>query len=119
MSKTKLLGCYGESLAADYLIKKGYAIVAKNYRAGRSELDIITEKDGRLVFFEIKTRNHDDICNMEIPLGQEQSNNLKRGIIAYCIKNHVNLDMVRLDLLLVSVDRKNRLIRFKHYRDVF
>jgi putative endonuclease len=119
MSTTRALGDYGESLAADYLANKGYAVIAKNYRTGRSELDIITKKDGRLVFFEIKTRNHLDNRDKEVPLNREQTDNLKRGVIAYCIKNCINLDTVRLDLLLVSVNRKDCLVRFKHYRDIF
>ncbi len=50
------LGDRGEMIACDFLIKKGYAILEKNYRCKIGEADIIVQKDGRLVFVEVKTR---------------------------------------------------------------
>ena len=44
MNTTKL-GRQGESLAAESYQKKGYTILKRNYRFGRSEVDIIARKD--------------------------------------------------------------------------
>lgn len=57
MAEHNDLGKYGEKLACDYLIDKGYIIVSKNYRYGKGEIDIIaTNAAGKYVFFEVKTR---------------------------------------------------------------
>ena len=37
------LGPWGEALAAEYLRKRGYHIVATNYRSRYGEIDIIAE----------------------------------------------------------------------------
>ena len=53
---TKLIGAYGEQLAARYLRGEKYKILAANYRAGTGEIDIIAEKRKVICFVEVKTR---------------------------------------------------------------
>lgn len=50
------LGRQGEALAASYLETRGYRILARNFRVRGAELDIVAEKNGTLVFVEVKTR---------------------------------------------------------------
>jgi putative endonuclease len=50
-------GKKGEEMAAAWLENKGYQIVARNWRAGRYELDLVAKKDEVLHFFEIKMRS--------------------------------------------------------------
>ncbi len=50
------IGLLGESLAVSYLQKKSYIILARNYRGGKGELDIVAVDRGTLVFVEVKTR---------------------------------------------------------------
>ena len=44
------LGEWGEAQAAALLRRKGFRIVAQNFRTRYGELDIVAEKDGFLVF---------------------------------------------------------------------
>ncbi len=53
---TKLLGRAGENFAAQFLLDEGYKIITRNYRIKTAEIDIIAEKDGVIVFVEVKTR---------------------------------------------------------------
>ena len=50
------LGKAGEDLACRELERRGYAIVARRYRAHRGELDIIARDGATLVFVEVKAR---------------------------------------------------------------
>ena len=52
------LGKLGESLARDELIRRGYAILATRYRSRFGEIDIVSEKDGVIVFVEVKARRN-------------------------------------------------------------
>lgn len=54
--KTKEVGNWGEDLAAEHLVKAGYAIVDRNWRVDHFEIDIVAMKNGRIVFVEVKTR---------------------------------------------------------------
>ena len=59
MSDTKLLGRYGEALAAEYLRKKGYTLLGMNYRTRLGEIDIIAADRRYVVFAEVKLRKDD------------------------------------------------------------
>lgn len=50
-------GSDGEGVAAEYLLKKGYEVLERNYRYSRAEVDLIVRKDNWLVFVEVKTRS--------------------------------------------------------------
>lgn len=56
MSDTKLLGRFGEAAAAEYLRKKGYALLGMNYRTRLGEIDLIASRGRYLVFAEVKLR---------------------------------------------------------------
>jgi putative endonuclease len=47
----------GESLVASHLERQGFVIVARNVRAGRSELDLLAVRDRLLVICEVRTRS--------------------------------------------------------------
>ena len=51
------VGAKYEAMAADYLQKKGYRIMERNFRSPFGEIDIIAEKDGVIVYVEIKYRS--------------------------------------------------------------
>lgn len=51
-----LLGPWGEAQAADYLRRKGYSLVAANYRCRFGEIDLIVKNKRYLVFVEVKLR---------------------------------------------------------------
>ncbi|HPB68431.1 MAG TPA: YraN family protein [Candidatus Omnitrophota bacterium] len=54
------LGRRGEALAAEYLKKAGYRIVACNFRNALGEIDIVARDGAILCFVEVKTRSSDD-----------------------------------------------------------
>lgn len=58
---TKQIGNLGETLASQYLIKNGYKILEKNIKLSNLEIDIITFKNKRHTFFEVKTRQQINI----------------------------------------------------------
>ncbi|HEX5659501.1 MAG TPA: YraN family protein [Polyangiales bacterium] len=50
------LGVQGEDLVAGHLERQGFAIVGRNLRAGRYELDLLAVRDRLLVICEVRTR---------------------------------------------------------------
>ncbi len=49
-------GDYGERLAQAYLERRGYRLLAKNYRAGRHEIDLVMRDGAYTVFVKVKAR---------------------------------------------------------------
>ena len=58
MRGSKLTGAWGEALAAEYLRKKRYSIVAAGYRSRFGEIDLIVQNREYLVFVEVKLRKN-------------------------------------------------------------
>ena len=56
MAATKLNGAWGEALAAEYLRKKHYKLVAAGYHSRFGEIDLIVQNKQYLVFVEVKLR---------------------------------------------------------------
>lgn len=52
-------GNEGEALAASFLNKKGYTILARQYRCAFGEIDLVCQKANEVVFVEVKSRNSD------------------------------------------------------------
>ena len=59
MGRSKLLGGWGEALAAEYLRRKRYEIVAQGYSCRFGEIDQIVKNRKYLAFVEVKLRKSD------------------------------------------------------------
>ena len=56
MSRNQRVGQWGEQAAADFLVERGYQLIARNVRTPYGEIDLIVSKDGFTVFVEVKAR---------------------------------------------------------------
>ena len=59
MARNNIVGAWGEALAAQYLKKKHYKILASGYRSRFGEIDLIACDKDYLVFVEVKLRKSD------------------------------------------------------------
>ncbi|MCL2603976.1 MAG: YraN family protein [Defluviitaleaceae bacterium] len=50
-------GMLGQQAAEDYLVKKNYRILQRNYRVKSGEIDLIAQDGAYLVFVEVKSRS--------------------------------------------------------------
>ena len=95
------LGLSAESRAAAFLIAKGYRIVARRWRSGVGEIDIVARRRRTLVFVEVKARERLDDAAEAVTVRQQ------RRIIAAAeawLASHpddINCDM-RFDVMLVA-----------------
>jgi putative endonuclease len=55
----KEAGRIGEQVATDFLIRRGFRIIERNYRRPWGEIDVIAERDGLVRFVEVKTLSRD------------------------------------------------------------
>ena len=56
MATSHDLGRNSESIAARYLLDRGYFILERNYRVGRKEVDLIAQRDRVVAFVEVKSK---------------------------------------------------------------
>ena len=109
-------GAEGERLAALYLEEKGYTILEKNWRFGKEEVDLITEKEGTLVIAEVKTRQGRFFGEPEEFVNQQKKKHLIKAANVYVEQKGLNLE-VRFDIIGVILAGKNH--RINHVEDAF
>ena len=115
--QTKTLGRRGEEAAARYLRRKGYRIVARGQREGRSEIDLVAV-DGRVVVFvEVKTLASSELGHPADAITPDKQKALTRGALSY-LKRHGLLEYAsRFDV--VAITWSNRKPRIEHIRNAF
>lgn len=110
------LGKLGEDLAVEYLIKKGYQILERNWRSGHKEIDIIALFDETLAIVEVKTRKTDDYGEPDIAVGAYKQRMLIWAADAYVRYKNLNVD-VRFDIIsIVFTDEEPQI---EHIEDAF
>lgn len=112
------LGKAGEELAALYLSQKGYQVVARNYRSGKGEIDLIAWENTRLlVFFEVKTRRKAGFGGPENAVTVAKQKLIARTAGLYM--EHINYDWaVRFDVIAILWG-KNKTPQIQHHQDAF
>jgi len=110
-SEKRKFGDVGEQEAEKFLIKNGYRILDKNYRIKNiGEIDLIGEKNNKLVFFEVKTRNVKHATNfpIEYSINHKKRVNLKRICQIYLAEKRYSPDkQFQVDALFVKVNTAN------------
>jgi putative endonuclease len=75
----KQLGAAGEKLAAKFLKKSGYKILARNYVCPSGEIDLVCFGDGAVVFVEVKTRQDDTAADPEANITPAKQRQIERA----------------------------------------
>lgn len=118
------IGRYGESLASNYLRRKGYKILGRNCRAKIGELDLIAAKGRTLVFVEVKTRTDADFAEPFEAVDKKKRQKLLRladGYLAYGGMRNLGTAFsdTRLDVISILMSREGAVKSLKHIRDAF
>ena len=110
------VGNFGERIAAQYLLEKGYTIVKRNFRYGRGEIDLIVRDGETLVFVEVKSRKHGGYGPPEARVSRRKQRQLGKLAQAYLLRLDEPVDC-RFDVLAVELAGDEPEVR--HIEDAF
>ena len=95
------LGKWGEDTAARYLSDKGYVIIARDWRIGHRDIDIIAMHQGWLVIIEVKTRANGSIVTPEEAIDYRKIQSVCLAANAYVKANRIDAP-IRFDIIAVT-----------------
>lgn len=101
MAKHNELGEIGEQLAVKYLVEKGYRICCRNWRYKHKEIDIITEKDNKLVVVEVKTRTGARVEDLRDVISLAKMRYLVEAVNVY-VENHKEKKEIQFDVIFIE-----------------
>jgi len=113
----KRLGAYGENLAGDFLGRRGYRIIGRNFRTNFGEIDLIALKGDELLFAEVKTRTASDFGYPELAVDRRKIRHLNQTAQIYMHAKNINMPW-RVDIISVEIDRGRKTARFRWLKDV-
>lgn len=105
-------GAAAETIAEEFLIKKGFAIVEKNFHFGqKGEIDIIARDGACLVFVEVKSRRSLNFGTPESALTPQKVKTIRRTAEGYLYVNKITNQECRFDVVAIELWKKPPEIR--------
>ena len=120
MAKSKILGSWGEALAAEYLQKKKYQLLAVGYRCRFGEIDLIVSDCKYLVFVEVKLRKSAQFAKALEYVDRRKQDRLRTTAEMYLSQNPTELQP-RFDVIEIYAPEGTETARpeIYHMEDAF
>lgn len=113
------LGKWGEDYAVRYLRGLGYEILARDWRVGHRDIDIVarTPDNATVVFAEVKTRTSDVVTKPGDAVDLRKIRNIGYAANAF-VKEQNIVDELRFDVITIVGDSDDN-AQLEHVVDAF
>ena len=108
-------GQRGEIIAAEFLKRKGFVVVARSYRHRRNEVDLIVRQENMLVFVEVKLRKNAAFGHPEAFVSEQQAQRITEAAEHYLHETNWEGN-IRFDIIAITLQPK---LAIKHFEDAF
>jgi len=112
--RMKEIGALGEELAAKHLAAKGYRVLDRNWRWRQGEIDLVAEKDGEIVFVEVKARRSHAFGTPEEAVTRAKQRKLIRTAYAYLARHGSPNTRWRIDVIALDLNAQGEVVRLEH-----
>lgn len=114
------IGRLGEEIALDFLVKRGYRFVEKNWRfEDFGEIDIVCVKGGKLVFVEVKTQIGCSFKEPEEAVDERKIRALARTGWMYSETHNELPPSLRIDVVGIILNEDLSLSEINLFENVF
>ena len=120
MGLNNLSGAWGEALAASYLRRKRYKILAQGYRSRFGEIDLIAATNDYLVFVEVKLRKNDQFAPAMEHVDHNKQQRLRSTAMMYLAQMPTSAQ-VRFDVVEIYAPKGAATLfpKIRHIEDAF
>jgi len=114
-----VLGRFGEAQAHCLLVRRGWRILARNYRFGRREIDLVIRWDDLVAFVEVKTRAGPGYGAPEEAITRLKRREIELVAQEFLVRHRLGEVDVRFDVVAIVVGSGLRVIRIDHLEDAW
>lgn len=120
MGTSNLRGAWGEAIAAEYLRKKHYHLVAAGYQCRFGEIDLIVSNRKYLVFVEVKLRKSGSFAKAMEYVDRRKQDRIRMTASMYLSQNPTSLQP-RFDVIEIYAPEGMETARpeIRHMEDAF
>ncbi len=108
MAEHNDFGNIAEDLAADFLSKKGYTILVRNFRWQKAEIDIIAEFENQVIIIEVKARATDIFIEPQEAVSKKKIKLIVSAANEFMNQNNRENE-VRFDIISILRDETGKL----------
>lgn len=113
--RSHIHGVLGEVRAEQLLVGKGYRILQRNYKAPGSEIDLIAEDGGCIVFAEVKMRTRGAATGREAVTLAKQKR-ICKGALHYLTRHGLMNRQARFDVIEIQGERVTHIVNAFPYQ---
>jgi putative endonuclease len=109
-------GKEGEKIAEEFLKKKGYSLLERNFRVKGGEIDLLMKSGSKIVAVEVKLRTTKKFGEPYESVTNRKLKRIKLALIIYLRKRNYSLSNAQIDVLSIFKDKNKTEIR--HFENV-
>ena len=98
-------GKLGEDIALEFLTKKGYNLIERNYHSRFGEIDIIAQKDNSLIFVEVKARTNQKYGLPAQSITQQKKKHIRKTIEYYLLCKKIRNVLIQIDVIEIYLEK--------------
>lgn len=109
---------FGEDTAAQFLEKKGYKIIARNFHMRGGEIDIIAERDNTLIFVEVKTRTSNQFGTPFEAITPWKLRTMIKTAQVFIVTHPKLPQALRMDAIAVKISQNEKVKSIEHLENI-
>jgi len=113
------LGRWGEERAARFLERLGWTVLARNYRFGRKEVDLVVRRRDLVAFVEVKTRAGGGFGRPQDAITALKRREIEAVAAQYLARHGLGEVAVRFDAVAITVGPPGQAVDIVHLEDAW
>lgn len=119
LNNRKKLARWGEKRCGQFLVKKGFTVLARNFLCKMGELDLVmADSEGTVIFVEVKTRSDESFAAAESSITSWKQRKLARAAKSFLRKHNIEDRPCRFDVVTILLPKTGK-EEIRHYENAF
>ncbi len=115
------VGKLGEKLAENFLVKNGYRLITRNFHTRFGEVDLVVERNKKLIFVEVKLKIGEEFGTPEEMITKHKLRQIEMTGQSFLMKYpeyEKFYESMQIDAVCIVMDTNREVLRMDHYENI-